>query len=127
MSRVSRLRRPRQTMLKTIFSLALLLFACGTASPTPAARQPVGGACNDDTACEADLYCETRLPGGACTYACEGSTCPLGSHCIEVTWSVGGVPQSAIRCLQDCDSGRVCRSGWRCVQADPDPYSVCFP
>ena len=111
-------------MTTTVFRLALLgLIAC--AEPTKI-LEPVGGECQTDAACDVGLFCETQLPGGACTFACDGLECPSGSYCIEVTYSVDGVERSAIRCLQSCDD-RACRSGWRCIQALPEPYKVCLP
>ena len=131
-------------------ALALLLVAC-PAGPPPPTPMPVGAACTSDAGCESGLYCETRLPGGACTKDCtpcptgcdarctpgcgfsepctKGCTtdaetrCPAGAQCINVLYGT----ESAIRCLQVCDDASPCRAGWQCVRPEMEPYRVCRP
>jgi hypothetical protein len=89
----------------------------------------IGGTCADegDGACGGTL-CETSLPGGMCTLACD-RLCPdyparPGTLCVNLG-SVGP------RCLVKCSGPSDCRSGYACeLRSRPDgtgASKVCVP
>lgn len=121
-------RLPLKTMTTTTICSALLLLAACRDVTDPTTPQAVGGACAKDADCKEGLACDTRLPGGACTQSCAAvGECPKGSQCINLTYTVSGVEHAEQKCVKECTDLVLCRTGWKCVRADPEPYSVCVP
>lgn len=121
--------RPKKTPMTKTTIFSLLLVACpGPTTPEPTPDRDVGAACTEDAQCKDGLTCDTRLPGGVCTKACTmAGECPTASQCVNLTYSVSGTLMSEPRCVKECSELVTCRSGWRCVRAEPEPFSVCVP
>jgi serine protease len=89
------------------------------ASAAPAASAPVGDPCAGDSDCSGGS-CDTTMPGGYCTAACDDQTpCPAGSDCFDVG--------TARECLMSCTgTGQAnCRSQYACWQGTTS--DACFP
>jgi hypothetical protein len=104
--------------------------AAGTIVVQPAA---LGAACASDAQCEGGLRClcekdnkSGSCPGGLavglCTRSCDGSACPTGSVCLDLSRSVpmmtdGGVAEDAWRqplCVPSCTESTGCRGDFSC-------------
>lgn len=92
----------------------------------------IGGTCADfgDAAC-GGTRCDTSLPGGMCTQACD-RLCPdhparPGTLCVEL----GSLGSLGPHCTIKCSGANDCRSGYACeVRSRPDgtgASSVCVP
>jgi hypothetical protein len=137
-------------MKKLFFSL---LIACAAKHVSGSA---VGAACSHDSDCQSGLFCEVRIPGGACTKVCTpcpitcdsdcaagcdaGATapcekgcvpanqplCPDGASCVQVEFPQATEPE--VRCLAQCDLSAPCRTDTEFTCTDiGNGTSVCVP
>lgn len=91
----------------------LLLFLA-----VPACTPMVGDACESQTDCGRQMYCELAMPGGYCTQrSCLNAACSEGGVCIQFSPDIS-------YCMQACDANGDCRSGYACV-TDFGAYSFC--
>ena len=132
---------------------ALLAFGCG-AKKSDGSKANVGGRCAYPSDCSAGLFCEVRLPGGACTkecspcpslcspaceQGCDASAavkcvpgcipaseqpCPDGSECVNVKFQLGGQTMSEVRCLASCDLTKPCRKDSAYTCVKPDNADI---
>ena len=78
----------------------------------------VGDACENQTDCGRQMYCELAMPGGYCTQRdCLARACPEGGVCVQFSADVS-------YCMQACDGNGDCRSGYACV-TDFGPWPFC--
>ena len=77
-----------------------MLAACSGSTDNPGSAQC--GSCSSGLTCVSNA----DFPGGACTKACDSSTCASGSKCVQL--STGQF------CLPSCASGGSCPSGLVC-------------
>lgn len=136
-----------------ILACALLASACGKKSTSGGA---VGAVCVKDGDCQGGLFCEVRIPGGACTKTCtpcpaacdsdcasgcdagSGVTCEKGcvpsnqplcpdnAACVQVQFPQATAPE--VRCLAQCDLSSPCRTDtqFTCTSLN-NGTSVCVP
>jgi len=140
--------------MSRVLVLMLMLTAC--AKKTPTSGGAVGAACTGDSNCQSGLFCEVRIPGGACTKVCQPcpqacdsdcatgcdvgaeapcekgcvpankQLCPDGASCAAVTFPQATTTE--VRCLADCDLSTPCRTDtlFTCTPIDTST-SVCVP
>jgi len=95
----------------------------------------VGDACQIQTDCGQEMYCESSLPDGYCTVQdCESDGCPDEGVCVVFnqlypTASDGTAAEevaasSAISfCMKRCEGDVDCRDGYTCVEGHgPHPF-----
>ncbi len=73
----------------------------------------IGGECISDEWCGGEPTCDTDVPGGVCTQACD-NTCPdvvgrATTFCVDLGDGQGS-------CVLKCESSRECREGWECAE-----------
>jgi hypothetical protein len=102
---------------------SLLAFGC-----TPS----IGDSCKLHTDCSAtgNRICEPNLPGGYCTiFNCEPDSCPSEAACVAFGIAPSAKMECAITqqqrlertyCMARCSSDSGCRSGYACVDLQPD-------
>lgn len=102
--------------LSSLFLIAAV--ACGDDPPN------VGAMCTSASGCDAELTCNTTVPGGYCTKACTTSgakaECPDDSICDSVT---GG----GTTCVKTCSSASDCRPDQDCNGVSGSNVKACKP
>ncbi len=67
------------------------------------------------------------FPGGMCVHNCtDGTACPSGTACINLTANAPAGTQTVKVCLPRCSSSSQCRQGYSCMKPDPNDVDVCY-
>ena len=141
-------------MMNRTVVMLVLLFGCGKKGATSGGV--VGAVCARDSDCQSGLFCEVRIPGGACTKTCTpcpaacdsdcvsgcdaGSgvscekgcvpanrpLCPDNAACVQVQFAQASAAE--VRCLAECDLSSPCRTDtlFTCTSIG-NATSVCVP
>lgn len=91
---------------------------CDTGFCKAVSARTIGEACASDANCSVGSSCSTAMPGGLCTFACAGDTCPTGAVCTDLRASGSG-----LFCSTACTSQTQCRTGYTCCPG----LGVCVP
>jgi len=100
-------------MKALLTALSILVAALASSACAPI----VGDACDGQTDCGRQMFCELSMPGGYCTIRnCTARACPEQGVCIRFTADVS-------YCMQTCGSDLDCRAGYVCVMDfGPTPF-----
>ena len=99
-------------------SIALVTLALAALVLGTGCQAVVGDACEINTDCGTEMYCERSMPEGYCTVkSCEVIGCPDYGVCVSFD-----LDQSY--CMDPCDVDTDCRDGYVCV-TDFGPHPFC--
>jgi len=104
--------------MKSFTTIALSLTLTLTLLLGTGCQAVVGDACEINTDCGTEMYCENSMPEGYCTVkTCEITGCPDFGVCVVFDLDTSF-------CMTPCELDTDCREGYVCVD-DFGPHPFC--